>query len=89
MKSYYFILDIISLSGIVSEYFLFSIFPFVKLVIFVKLVKIGKYNDIIRKYVIKNQYLKLFYEVLKHFILLIMTCHTIGCMFFNLDLQLI
>lgn len=68
---------------------IFTYSPFLNFIVFLKLLKINNFDNLIRKYIIKSSNVKLAYHILKHMMMLVMVCHFIGSFFFYLDIKLI
>lgn len=93
IRSIYFVFDLLSLIVVICQQILRRYFqnqlPFLNLLVFIKVFKVANFDTLIKKYVIKSSNVLLYYQIIKHFILLIMVCHLIGSLFFYLDLRLI
>ena len=64
-------------------------FPFLPLLIFVKIVKVAEIDWLIRKYILRSSSALLYYQLGKHLFLFAMVCHVFGSLFFFLDVKLI
>lgn len=64
-------------------------YPFLNFIVYIKIIKLPKFDTLITMYVLRSQNVKLAYYIFKHLILLVMVCHLIGSFFFYLDIKLV
>ena len=92
LKSFYFVVDLLSLLLGFLQLFLNSANnyqTFFNFLVFIKIVKVYQFDKNIKRYGLKSFNSLLIYEILKNIVFLALICHIVGCFAYLLDYNLL